>query len=90
MNAVDNHRPDEDWGDMSPPIENAAAQTRPQDLGYTDMGSYDMANYYPPLHEHRNHAIDNYAGAALDVPAHAQAASPAPVCTGLTLPHTPI
>ena len=88
MNAVGDHRPDEDWGDMSPPVENTVAQARPQDLGY--MGSYDMANHHPPLHGHHDRAVNNYAGVALDVPAQAQVAPLAPVCTCLTLPHTPI
>ena len=41
-----------------------------------------MTDDHPPVHEHRDHAINNYAGAALDVPAQAQAAPPlaAPVC----------
>lgn len=47
------------------------------------LDNHDMANDQPPLHDHRDHAIDNYAGAALDVPAQAQAAPPDPVCTDL-------
>jgi hypothetical protein len=63
------------------PIENPAAQGQPQDLRYADMGYYNMVNdHHPPLHE--RHAINNYAGVALNVPAQAQAqaAPPAPVC----------
>ena len=67
-------------------VENHAAQRQPQNLQYLDMDYYDMANVHPPvppLHEHRDQAIDNYAAAVLDVPAQAQAAPPSPVCTGL-------
>jgi hypothetical protein len=68
---------------MPPPIEHIAGQGQPQDLGIVDMGYYGMANDRPPLHEHRDHAFNNYAAVALDVPAQAQAAPP-PVCTDLT------
>jgi hypothetical protein len=54
------------------------------------MGYYDMVNDHHLLHEHRDHAIDNYAGVALEVPAQAQAALPVPVCLGLFVPHTRI
>jgi hypothetical protein len=47
-----------------------------------------MPNDRPPLHEHRGHAINNYAGVALDVPVQAQAAPPVPVCTDLTHSYT--
>jgi hypothetical protein len=70
---------------MPPPVENHAAQGQPQDLRYVDMGYYDMGNDHP-----RDHAIDNYAGVALDVLEQAQAAPSAPVCTDLTFPHTHI
>ena len=73
---------------MPPPIENVAVQGQLQDLRYVDIGYNDMANDYPPLHEHRDHVINNYAGVALDVPAQAHAAPPAPVSTDLTFPHT--
>jgi hypothetical protein len=51
-----------------------------------------MANSYggnerPPLHEHRRHLINNYAGVAFDFPLQEQAAAPALVCTNLTFPH---
>jgi hypothetical protein len=72
---------------MPPPV---AAQGQPQDLWYADMGFYNMVNVRPLLHEHHDHAINNYAGIALDVPAQAQAAPPAPVCTDPTFPHTHI
>ena len=52
------------------------------------MANYDIANEHPPLFEHHDLAIDNYAGVALDVPAQAQAAPPDPVCTDLTFSHT--
>jgi hypothetical protein len=61
---------------MLPPVENAPAQGQPQDPRYVDMGYYDMANGHPP---HRDHAIDDDAGVARDVPAQA-AGPPAPVC----------
>ena len=83
-NAAGNHRLDEDREGMPPPVENFAAQGQPQDLRYVDMGLYDMANDRPALHEHRDHVVNNYAGVAPDVPAYAQAALPAPVCTCLT------
>jgi hypothetical protein len=46
-----------------------------------------MGNDRPPLHERHDHALNNYARVALDVPAQA---APAPVCTDLTFPHTHI
>jgi hypothetical protein len=52
------------------------------------MGYYDVANDHRPLHEHRNHAINNRAGVALDVPAQGEAVPPAPVCTDLVFPDT--
>jgi hypothetical protein len=52
------------------------------------MGYYNIADDHPLVHEHRDHAINNYAGVSQDVPAHGQAASPAPVCTALTFSHT--
>ncbi|KAF8477778.1 hypothetical protein DFH94DRAFT_694588 [Russula ochroleuca] len=73
-NATGNHRPDDDWVDMPPPVDNTAAQGQPQDLRYIDMGHYDMANDHP---QHRDHATNN-AEAALDVRAHVQAAPPDP------------
>jgi hypothetical protein len=54
------------------------------------VGYYDIANDHLPLHGHRNHGINNDAGAALDVPAQAQAALPDPVCAYLTFLHTHI
>jgi hypothetical protein len=70
---------------MPPPVENIAAHRQPQDLQHGDMGYYDMADDHPPLHEYHGQATNNYARAALDAPAQAQAqaAPPAPVCTGL-------
>ena len=73
--------------------ENTAAQgQQPQDLQYIDTGYYNMANDRPPLHEYRDHTINNYTGVALDrgVPAQAQAAPPVPVSTDLTISHTHI
>ena len=88
-NAARNHWLDEDpgWVDMPAPVENTAAQGQPQDLQYTDMGYHNMANNRPPLLEHRDHSINNYARVALDVPAQAQvaAAPPVPVSTNLTI-----
>ena len=54
------------------------------------MGYYDMANDHPLLHEYHDHAIDNYSGFALGVPAQAQAAPPVPVCLNFFVPHTRI
>ena len=68
---------------MPPPVENVGVQGQLQDLRYVDMGYNDMANDRPPLHEHRDYAINNYAGVA-----QAQAAPPAPVCTDLNFPYT--
>ena len=51
------------------------------------MGYYDLANELP-LHNHRDHAIDNYAWAALNVPAQVQAAASDPVCIDLIVPPT--
>ena len=73
---------------IPPTVENPAAQGQPQDLQYVDMGYYNMANDHPPPHEHRDHAINNYAGVALDAPAQAQAAPSTPVCIYLTFKHT--
>jgi hypothetical protein len=75
---------------MPPPVENIAVQGQPQDLRYVNMGLYDMANDHPAPHEYRDHAVNNYAGVALDVPAHAHAAPPAPVCIDLTSSRTHI
>ena len=64
-------------------------QGQPQDLQYVDTANYYGVNEDPLLHEHRPHAINNYAGIAPDFPPQAQAAAPAPVCTDLTFPpHT--
>jgi hypothetical protein len=79
---------------MPPRVENTTAQGQPQGLQYVymPMGYYDMPNDPPPLHEHRDHGINNYAEVALDVPAQAQAgaeaAPPIAVCTYITFPHT--
>jgi hypothetical protein len=73
---------------MPPPVEDHAAQGQPQDLWYIDMGYFDMANDHPPLHEHRDQAIDNYAAVALDVLAQAQAAPLVPVCSYLIFPQS--
>lgn len=54
------------------------------------MGYYNIANDQPPLHEHRDPAINNYAGVALDVPCEEQAAPPDLVRTDLTFPYTHI
>ena len=70
---------------MPAPVENVGVQGQLQDLQYVDMGYNDMANDRPPLHKHRDHAINNYVGVA-----HAQAAPPAPVCTDIDFPYTPI
>jgi hypothetical protein len=68
---------------MPPPIENNAAQGQSQDLQFVDVGHYDMGYDHPPpqLGEHHDNAINNYAEVAIDVPAQAHAAQPAPVCT---------
>jgi hypothetical protein len=82
-NAASDHLPDGDREDMLPPVENSATQGQPQDLWYGGMGHYgDIANNHlqVPLHEHHDHAVNDYAGLALDVPAQAQAAPLAPVC----------
>ena len=81
VNAVGNYR-DEDWH-MPPPVETAVGQGLPQDLRYAE---YDVINDHPPIHEHCDRAINN-AGDAVDPPARAQAAPPAPVCTGLAFLH---
>jgi hypothetical protein len=86
--AAGNYRPGEDRENISSPVEDTAAQVQSQDVRYNDMGYYNMANDHPPLREHRDHAISNYAGVVLEFPAQAQAAPPAPVCIDLTFPHT--
>lgn len=94
QNVASNNRPYEDRVDIPLPVGNNAAQLQayPQHLQYVDVDYYNIANDYPPLHEHRNHAtsINNYAGAALDVPAQPQAAPSDPVYTDLTSPCTHI
>jgi hypothetical protein len=75
---------------MPPPVENNAAQGQLQDLQYVDRGYYDMANDHLPLHEHRDHAINNYDAVALDDPAQGRALPPAPVCSDPTFPYTHI
>ena len=72
---------------LQPAVQNTA---QPQDVQYLDMGYYHVVNGHPPLHENPDHAINNYAGAALDVPAQGQAAPSDPVCTNLTCTHTHI
>ena len=69
------------------PVENVAAQGRPQVLQDVDMGYYDVANDYPPLQGHRDHIIADNARIVQDVLAQAYIAPPAPVCTDLSLPH---
>ena len=54
------------------------------------MGYYNMANDQPPLRGHRDPAINNYAGVALDVPSEAQAAPQDPVLINLPFPYTHI
>jgi hypothetical protein len=80
VNAAGDHWSTQDWE----PVENNTEQDQLQDLQYVDMGHYDMANDrgHGPLHEHRNHAINNYAGVALDA-AQGHAAPLAPVCTNV-------
>jgi hypothetical protein len=73
---------------MPPPVDNHVVQGQQQDLQYDVMGYYNIANDHPPPHGHRDDAINDYAAFALDVPSHAQAAPPAPVCTDLSFPHT--
>ena len=75
---------------MPPPIENIAAQPRPQELPDADMGYYDMANDHFPPQGHRDHIIGDNPRILQDVPAQAYIAPPAPVCTALPLPHTHI
>lgn len=80
MNAAGSRRPNEETENVPLPVENLVAQARPQDLQYADMGYYDIANDYPPPHGHGNHIRgDNVP----HIPAQAQAAPPAPVCTNL-------
>ena len=75
---------------MPPPVKNNAAQGQLQGLRYVDMRYYNMANDHLPLHEHRNHAMNNYDVFALDDPAQGQALPPAPMCTDLTFLYTHI
>jgi hypothetical protein len=88
-NAASNNLPDEDWEDMHQPVQNTAAQLEGQlqDLGYVDVGYYDISNGLPPLHEYRDPTINNYAGDALDLPVQAQAVPLDPVCANLTFLH---
>ena len=72
---------------MPPPAESTPAQGQRQEQHYVGMDYYNMANTLP-LHDHRDHAIDNYTETALNVPAQAQAVPLDPVCTDLTIPHT--
>jgi hypothetical protein len=85
VNVAGSHRPNEDRDNIPPPVEDIAAQAQPlaQDLQYIEMGYYGMANDYPPPQGHRDHIIGDNAGIVRDVPAHWQAAPPAPVCTDL-------
>lgn len=49
VNADGNdRRPDGQWEDVPPPIENIAAQSRPQDPRYTGVAYDAMAHYHPP------------------------------------------
>lgn len=86
MNAVDSPRPNEDRENITPPVENLAAQAQLQDLQYGDMGYYDIANDFPsPAHGHGNNTIGENAESVQNVPAQAEATPPAPVCTNLVL-----
>ena len=87
MNAAGNLRPVQDWHDTPPPVEYNAAQGQLQGLPYVNMGYYDMANDHLPLHDHRDHAINNYDAVTLDGPAQGQVLPPAPVCTDLIFPY---
>ena len=77
---------------MPPPVENTAAQleAQAQDMRNGDMGYYVVADDRSQLPEYHGHAIDNYAGADLSVPAQAQVVPPAHVCIGFTFSHTNI
>jgi hypothetical protein len=88
VDATGNRRLNEGREDMPPPVENIAAQAQPQDLQYVDTGYYDMANECPPPQGHRDHIIGDSARIVQNVPAQAHVAPPAPVSTGVTLPHT--
>ena len=71
---------------MPPPAEITSAQGQRQEQQYVGM-DYNNMGYMVnelPLHDHHDHAIDNYAWAALNVPAQAQAGPMDPVCTDLT------
>lgn len=83
MNATGGRLPNEDRENISPPVENLAAQAQPQDLQYVDMGYYNMANDYPPPHGQGNHIRGDNARIVQDAPSQAQAVPPAPVRTNL-------
>jgi hypothetical protein len=57
---------------------------------YVNIGYYDMANDHLLLHDHCDHAINDYDAVALDDPAQGQALPPAPLCTDLTFLYTHI
>ena len=73
-----------------PAVQNTAVQGQRQDVQYLDMGYYHVVNGQPLLHENHDHAINSYAGAALDVPTQAQATPPEPVCINPTCTHAHI
>ena len=73
--------------DIPTTVESIAAPGQPRPLRFADMSYHNMSNDQPPLHEHRDNAINNYAGVALNLPAQVQAAPPVPVCADFTFPH---
>jgi hypothetical protein len=87
VNAAGSRRlVNEDRENIPLPDENLAAHAQPEDLQYVDMGYYGMGNDYAP-NGHDNHVIGDDARITQDVPAQAQAAPPAPVCTNLVFWH---
>jgi len=83
VDAAGSRQPNDDRENISPPVDNRAAQGQPQDLQYVDMGYYGMANDFPPPQGHCDQIIGDNAGIVHGVPAEDQTAplvAPAPVC----------
>ncbi|KAH9958348.1 hypothetical protein BC827DRAFT_1269631 [Russula dissimulans] len=85
VDAAHNRRPDGNWGDMTPPVDEIAAPNQPQYQRYLDM-AYDhnpARHYYPPQpghlaapYEYHGRDINSHARASQYVAAQPPAIAP--------------